>query len=86
MLVAALTAHARNGFFNSSGGFEYNLLLGASALSLAFIGPGVASIDALLGYSLGGALWGGAAALVAVIGAASQLAQRRLPDTLEAAA
>ena len=86
MLVAAVTAHAKNGFFNSSGGFEYNLVLGVGALSIAFIGPGVASIDALLGYSLSGVLWGSAAALVAAIGAASQLAQRRLPETLEAAA
>ena len=86
MLVAAVTAHAKNGFFNSSGGFEYNLVLGVGALSIAFIGPGVASIDALLGYSLSGVLWGSAAALVAALGAASQLAQRRLPETLEAAA
>jgi putative oxidoreductase len=86
MLVAAVTAHVKNGFFSSSGGFEYNLVLGVSALSIAFIGPGVASIDALLGYSLSGALWGSAAALVAVIGSASQLAQRRLPETRAAAA
>lgn len=86
MLVAAVTAHVKNGFFNSSGGFEYNLVLGVSALSIAFIGPGVASIDALLGYSLSGALWGTAAALVAASGAAIQLAQRRLPERLEAAA
>jgi putative oxidoreductase len=86
MLVAAITTHVKNGFFTSSGGYEYNLVLGVSALSIAFIGPGVASIDALFGYSLGGALWGGAAALVALIGAAGQLVQRRLPETLEAAA
>jgi putative oxidoreductase len=86
MLVAAVTAHAKNGFFSSSGGFEYNLVLGVGALSIAFIGPGVASIDALLGYSLSGAVWGSAAALLAAIGTAIQLAQRRLPETLEAAA
>jgi putative oxidoreductase len=86
MLVAAVTAHAKNGFFNSSGGFEYNLVLGVGALSLAFIGPGAASIDALLGYSLNGVFWGSAAALVAAVGAITQLAQRRLPETLEAAA
>jgi putative oxidoreductase len=76
----------KNGFFNSSGGFEYNLVLGIGALSIAFIGPGAASIDALLGYSLSGAVWGSAAALLAAIGTAIQLAQRRLPETLEAAA
>ena len=86
MVVAAVTAHVKNGFFNSGGGFEYNLVLGVSALSIAFIGPGVASIDALLGYSLSGALWGTAAALVAAIGAAVQLVQRRLPEQLATAA
>jgi putative oxidoreductase len=86
MVVAAVTAHAKKGFFNSSGGFEYNLVLGVGALSLAFMGPGAASIDALLGYSLSGALWGTTAALVAAVGAITQLAQRRLPETLEAAA
>jgi putative oxidoreductase len=86
MLVAAVTTHVKNGFFNSGGGFEYNLVLGVSALSIAFIGPGIASTDALLGYSLSGALWGTAAAPVAALGAAVQLAQRRLPKPLEAAA
>jgi putative oxidoreductase len=86
MLVAAVTTHATNGFFNSSGGFEYNLVLGIGALSIAFIGPGAASIDALLGYSPSGAVWGSAAALLAAIGTAGQLAQRRFPETLEAAA
>jgi putative oxidoreductase len=86
MLVAAVTTHVKNGFFNTGGGFEYNLVLGVSALSIAFIGPGVVSIDALLGYSLSGALWGTAAALAAAIGAAAQLARRQLPETLEAAA
>jgi putative oxidoreductase len=86
MLVAAVTTHVKNGFFNSGGGFEYNLVLGVSALSVAFIGPGIASTDALLGYSLSGALWGTAAVLVAALGAAVQLAQRRLPKSLEAAA
>src|SRR5688572_2595828 len=36
MLVAALAVHARNGFFATGGGFEYNLMLGAAAASLAF--------------------------------------------------
>src|SRR5687767_10956160 len=50
MIVAAVTAHVRNGFFITSGGYEYNLVLGVAALALAFTGPGAVSIDALAGY------------------------------------
>src|SRR6186713_2528184 len=32
MLVAALAAHAKKGFFATSGGYEYNLVLGLAAL------------------------------------------------------
>ena len=78
MLVAALTVHVKNGFFGSSGGYEYNLVLGIAALTLAFTGPGRLSIDAHLPYSLGGLSWGIAAAVVALLGAFTQLAQRRV--------
>ena len=86
MLVAALTVHVKNGFFVASGGYEYNLVLGAAALSLAFTGPGLVSIDALLGYPLGGVVWGGAALLAAAFGATIQLARRRLPVSQQVAA
>src|SRR5215217_5487363 len=36
MVVAAATAHVKNGFFATSGGYEYNLVLGAAAIALAF--------------------------------------------------
>ena len=62
MLVAAFSAHVKHGFFMTSGGYEYNLVLGAAALSVAFTGPGALSIDALLGYAVGGAAWGSARA------------------------
>ena len=76
MLVATITVHLKNGFFAAGGGYEYNLVLAAAALSVAFSGPGVLSIDALLGYSFAGALWGIGAIVVAVVGALVQLAQR----------
>jgi len=76
MLVATITVHFKNGFFAGGGGYEYNLVLAAAAVSLAFSGPGVLSIDALLGYSSGGTLWGMGAIVVAVVGALVQLAQR----------
>src|SRR4051812_20985562 len=58
MLVAAVTAHVKQGFFITSGGYEYNLVLGVAALTLAFVGPGAFSVDALLGLSLSGLTWG----------------------------
>ena len=76
MLVATITVHLKNGFFASSGGYEYNLVLAAAAVSLAFSGPGALSIDALLGYSFAGTVWGVGAIIVAIAGALVQLAQR----------
>src|SRR5574339_301278 len=40
MIVAAVSVHVRQGFFITSGGFEYNLVLGIAGLALAFTGPG----------------------------------------------
>ncbi len=40
MLMAIAKAHWRNGFFNSSGGYEFNLTLMATLLALVFAGPG----------------------------------------------
>jgi putative oxidoreductase len=79
MIVAALTAHVRQGFFITSGGFEYNLVLGVAGLTLAFTGPGALSLDALLGLEASGPAWGMGAAFAAAAGAAGQLAQRRKP-------
>jgi putative oxidoreductase len=79
MIVAVMTVHLKNGFWLTGNGYEYNLLIGIAALSLAFTGPGTLSIDALLGLSFGGAAWGIAALVMAVLGAAVQLAQRRVP-------
>jgi len=76
MLVATITVHLKNGFFAAGGGYEYNLVLAAAAVSIAFIGPGAFSIDALLGYSFAGTLWGIGAIVVAVVGALVQLARR----------
>ena len=58
MLVAAISVHTRKGFFITSGGFEYTLVLGVAALTLAFTGPGPLSLDALLENYLSGTLVG----------------------------
>ena len=48
MLVAIALVHWPKGFFNSKGGFEFNLTLLAAVAAVAFIGPGPISLDAAL--------------------------------------
>ncbi len=45
MLVAIATVHWSKGFWATKGGYEFNLTLIASAVALAFTGPGAYSID-----------------------------------------
>jgi putative oxidoreductase len=85
MIVAAAVANFKNGFFITSGGYEYNVILGVAALSVAFTGPGAISVDALFGYADGGVVPGLAAFVIAIVGATGQLASRRLPDAVPAA-
>jgi len=80
MLVATVTVHLKHGFFNTSGGYEYNLVLGVAGLTLAFTGPGALSVDEILGLSVSGGFWGLAAFLVGLAGGAIQLAQRSAPS------
>jgi len=69
MLNAVYLIHWPKGFFNGNGGFEFNLLIAASAVALAAIGPGRFSIDHVIGWddNISGVWWGvgvGAAAVV----------------------
>jgi putative oxidoreductase len=82
MLVAAFSVHVKQGFFITSGGYEYNLVLGVAGLTVAFTGPGRLSLDALLGLTASGAFWGVAAFIVGLVGGAIQLAQRRPTPSL----
>src|SRR6204780_4893401 len=45
MLVAAWTVHRHNGFFIVKEGWEYNLILAVSAVTVATVGPGGLSLD-----------------------------------------
>ena len=78
MLVAVATVHLAKGFFNSNGGFEYNLVLAAAAWTLAFTGPGAVSVDALFGREHAGIAWGLVSLAVGLVGATVQLAGRRV--------
>src|SRR2546427_4230781 len=57
MVVAIATVTGQNGFISEKGGYEYNLVLIASALAVAFVGPGRFSLDAVLGWRLSGTRW-----------------------------
>ena len=65
---AAWTVHRRNGLWNTEGGYEFPLTLIAAALALAFTGPGTYSVDAILGWSLGGVTWGLVAVALGLLG------------------
>jgi putative oxidoreductase len=78
MFVAIATVHWRNGFFNSSGGYEFNLLIVAAAIGLALTGPGSISTDHSAGWTLAGPGWGLAALGTAAAAAGSVLAMRAL--------
>jgi putative oxidoreductase len=79
MFVAVATVHVKNGYFNSSQGFEYNLVLAAVALSVAIIGAGPVSLDAVLNIQDAGPVWGLIALIAGVAGGAVRVASRRRP-------
>jgi hypothetical protein len=60
-------------------------VLGVAALSVALTGPGAVSLDTVIGFAPEGFAWGAAAAILAVVGALGQLAQRHAPAASEAA-
>ena len=88
MIVAGVSVHWKNGIFASSNGIELPLLNAAGALALALTGPGLFSLDALLGLSslwTPGVVW--AAVAVGVVAGIVNLGLRRLtPQGVERAA
>jgi putative oxidoreductase len=71
MLNAIGTVHWKKGFFNSAGGYEFNLTILATAVAITAIGPGRYSLDAGLGWAetISGPGWA-----LAVIGLAALVA------------
>lgn len=57
MLVAMLRVHAQKGFWNSRGGYEYNLVLLVLAVALSLTGAGTFSLDALIGLGALNPAW-----------------------------
>jgi putative oxidoreductase len=57
MLTAIRKVHFSNGPWNTQGGYEYNVALIATALTLVDCGPGAPSIDRALGIEAKGNWW-----------------------------
>jgi putative oxidoreductase len=76
---AVRTVHLSKGFFNTDGGYEYNVVLATTALAIADLGPGPWSLDRALGTERSGPAW----ALAAL---AAGLSGPRLLERMTAAA
>jgi putative oxidoreductase len=86
MLNAVYLVHRPNGFFISNGGYEFNLLIAATAVALAATGPGRFSVDHALGWddNLSGFWWGVGVAGTALVAAFLTLTiGRRRPRVAE---
>jgi putative oxidoreductase len=78
MIVAAVTVHWSNGYFATANGIELPVLYATVAVVLAFTGPGLFSLDALLGLeTLWSPVLAALALVVGVIGGIGNLAARR---------
>ena len=52
MVVAIATVHVSKGFWNTKGGYEFNLSLIAGAVAIGLAGPGAYSLDGAVGIHL----------------------------------
>jgi putative oxidoreductase len=78
MMTAIRKVHAKNGPWNTSGGYEYNVVLIAAMAALTEVGPGRPSVDAALAPRLRGRGW--AIASLAAAAAGSWLATERFKE------
>jgi putative oxidoreductase len=76
MVVAIATVHVDKGLFATEGGYELPLTNAAIAAALAFIGPGLYSLDAAFKATLAGPAWGVIAIVLGMVGATGALAAR----------
>jgi putative oxidoreductase len=69
MLNAIGTVHWKKGFFNSAGGYEFNLAIIATAVAVTAIGPGRYSLDGVFGWAeaISGPWWSLAVIVLAAL-------------------
>jgi putative oxidoreductase len=77
MVTAILTVHGTKGFFNTDGGYEFNLTLIAAAFALAGVGPGEWSLDNAFGIDWTGTGWALIALGAGVLGGVGAVIQGR---------
>jgi putative oxidoreductase len=84
MLTAIATVHWRNGFWNSAGGYEYPLVIWATAVGLAATGPGRYSLDRAIGWAdnVSGTWWGLAVLVLSVLVSAAILTFGRRTESV----
>jgi putative oxidoreductase len=87
MLTAIGVVHWSKGFWNSAGGYEFNLVLLTVALALTATGPGRFSVDRAIGWddNISGAWWALGAAIAATAIAFVNLSVLRRRERLHAA-
>jgi putative oxidoreductase len=88
MLMAVLKFHWKQGLWSTQNGYEYPLVLGVVGLFFGWVGVGSYSLDALLGITLPGVLFGigvVAAIIVDLIGLLTSRQPVQQHQTAEAA-
>lgn len=78
MLVATFTVHIEKGFFATNGGYELPFLIAVAACAIAFIGPGIISVDNALRIDMWGVGPGVLALALGLLGGGGALAMRAL--------
>lgn len=80
MTAAIITVHYSKGLWATGGGYEYNLVLSATAFALAAVGPGNWSLDHALTLSMHGVAWAIGALVVGVLGGTGAVLSGRMAD------
>jgi putative oxidoreductase len=88
MVTAVRKVHLKNGLWNTAGGWEFNAVMAAAVVAIASEGPGLLSLDALVGKRRWGVAGGLFALAAGVAGsfAVTEYAKVAGPEEDEAAA